>query len=58
MLRGRIVLATADDKNNGQIAEAFGITVDTARLRRNRWLMLQLIALDDLSIEERLEDLP
>jgi hypothetical protein len=57
-LRGRIVLAAAEGKNNGQIAKAFGITVDTARLWRNRWLMLQPIALDDLSIEERLEDLP
>lgn len=57
-LRGRIVLAAADGKKNGQIARAFGITVDTARLWRNRWLMLQPIALDDLSIEERLEDLP
>jgi putative transposase len=57
-LRGRIVLAAADGKNNGQIAKAFGITVDTARLWRNRWSMLQPIALDDLSIEERLEDLP
>lgn len=57
-LRGRIVLAAADGKNNAQIAKAFGTTVDTARLWRNRWLMLQPIALDDLSIEERLEDLP
>jgi hypothetical protein len=57
-LRGRIVLAAAEGKNNGQIAKAFGITVDTARLWRNRWLILQPIALDDLSIEERLEDLP
>jgi putative transposase len=57
-LRGRIVLAAADGKNNGQIAKAFEITVDTARLWRNRWLTLQPIALDDLSIEERLEDLP
>jgi putative transposase len=57
-LRGRIVLAAADGKNNGQIAKAFEITVDTARLWRNRWLTLQPITLDDLSIEERLEDLP
>ncbi len=32
--------------------------MDTARLWRNRWLILQPIALEDLSIEERLEDLP
>ena len=57
-LRGRIVLAAADGKNNSQIAREFAVTVHTARLWRNRWLLLQPIALQDLSIEERLEDLP
>jgi transposase len=57
-LRGRIVLAAADGAGNSQIAREFGITVDTARLWRNRWLTLQPIALQDLSAEERLEDLP
>jgi len=57
-LRGRIVLAAATDQNNTQIAKKLGIDVDTARLWRNRWLLLEPISLDDLSIEERLEDLP
>ena len=57
-LRGRIVLAADDGKNNGQIARELGIHVETARWWRNRWLTLRPIALDDLSIEERLEDLP
>jgi putative transposase len=57
-LRGRIVLAGAQGKNNGQIAREFGITVEMARLWRNRWLVLQPISLDDLTIAERLEDLP
>ena len=57
-LRGRIVLAAADGKNNSQIAREFVVTVRTARLWRNRWLLLQPIALKDLSVEERLEDLP
>jgi transposase len=57
-LRGRIVLATADGKNNRQIARELGIHVGTARSWRNRWLTLHPIALDDLSVEERLEDLP
>jgi transposase len=57
-LRGRIVLAAADGQNNSQIAEKLEISVPTARLWRNRWLVLQPISLDDLSIEERLEDLP
>jgi transposase len=57
-LRGRIVLAAADGKNNAQIARELGITVRTARHWRDRWLILQPIDLDDLSAEERLEDLP
>jgi len=57
-LRGRIILAAADGKNNAQIAKEQSIAVETARLWRNRWLALQPIPLADLSIEERLEDLP
>ena len=57
-LRGRIILAADDDKNNTQIARELRIAVDTARQWRNRWLALQPIPLADLSIEERLEDLP
>jgi putative transposase len=57
-LRGRIVLAAARGKNNAQIAREFGITVETARHWRDRWLTLQPISLDDLTIADRLEDLP
>lgn len=57
-LRARIVLAAAAGQNNAQIARAFKITVDTARLWRGRWLDLQAIPLSELSLEERLEDLP
>ena len=57
-LRGRIVLAAAEGKNHSQIAREFHVSVDTARLWRNRWLELQPISLEDLSIAERLEDLP
>jgi putative transposase len=57
-LRGRIVLAAADGQNNAQIAKEVGIAVDTARLWRNRWIALHPISLDDLSLEERLADLP
>jgi transposase len=58
VLRARIVLAAAEGKNNSQIAQEFQITLDTARLWRQRWLSLQSIQLEDLSVEERLEDLP
>lgn len=58
VLRARIVLAAAEGKNNSQIAKEFQVTLDTTRLWRQRWLSLQPIQLEDLSVEERLEDLP
>lgn len=57
-LRARIVLAAAEGENNTQIARQYGITRDMPRLWRQRWLDLQPISLEDLSAEERLEDLP
>ena len=57
-LRGRIVLAAAEGKNNGEIARELKVTLDMVRLWRGRWRDLQPIALADLSVEERLEDLP
>jgi len=52
-LRGRIVLAAASVQNNSQIARELKVDLDTVRLWRQRWLDLQPISLDDLSIEER-----
>jgi putative transposase len=57
-LRARIVLAAADGANNGQIARQEGVEVDTVRLWRTRWLALQAVARDDLSVAERLTDAP
>jgi putative transposase len=57
-LRARIVLAAADGQSNQAIATRYKVTLDTARLWRKRWIQLQDIALDDLSIEERLQDAP
>jgi len=57
-LRGRIVLLAGDGLNNSQVAQELKISLDMARLWRTRWLALQVIPLTDLSIEERLEDLP
>ena len=57
-LRGRIVLAADEGRNNTQIAKEQGTTVSTVRLWRQRWVDLQPIPLDDLSVEERLQDLP
>lgn len=58
VLRARIVLAAADGFNNAQVARACGVTPDTARLWRGRWLGLQAIALADLSVADRLADAP
>src|SRR2546425_90812 len=57
-LRARIVLAAAQGQSNTQIARQLSINVDTARLWRDRWVGLQGIDLDTLSIAERLQDAP
>jgi len=57
-LRARIVLAAAAGANNSQIARQEGVDVDTVRLWRTRWLALQAVAGDDLSVAERLTDAP
>ena len=57
-IRGRIVLAAGAGKNNSQIAREQEVSLDMVRLWRQRWLDLQPIALAELSVEERLEDLP
>jgi putative transposase len=56
--RARIVLAAAEGKSNSQIARELDASRDMARHWRQRWVDLQPIRLADLSIEERLEDLP
>jgi transposase len=57
-LRARIVMQAATGQNNAEVARALGISLDAARMWRQRWLSLKSIALADLSVEERLEDLP
>lgn len=57
-LRGRMILAAADGKNNSQIARELKVCVDTVRAWRGRWLELQAIPLADLPVRERLVDLP
>src|SRR5215207_529580 len=57
-LRAQLVLAAADGANNAQIARQYAVTVDTARLWRARWLGFQPLPLADLSVEERLSDVP
>jgi len=57
-LRGRIVLAAAEGKGNSEIAREVGLGVDRVREWRMRWIGLQAASLSDLSVEERLSDLP
>lgn len=56
--RVRIILLAAEGKNHTQIAQALGVSVDMARLWRNRWHSFAAIPLEDLSVGERLEDAP
>lgn len=57
-LRAGIVLAAAEGQGNAAIARTLHTTLDTVRLWRRRWVDLQPMALKDLTVEERLEDLP
>jgi putative transposase len=57
-LRGRIILEANAGKNNSQIARELGVSVETVRAWRKRWLALQSVALADLSVQERLSDVP
>jgi putative transposase len=56
--RGRIILEANAGKNNSQIARELGVSVETVRAWRKRWLALQGVALADLSVQERLSDVP
>ena len=55
-LRGRIILAADAGKNNSQIAREEGVSVDTVRTWRKRWLGQQAVALADRCVSERLTD--
>ena len=57
-LRGRIILAAAEGKNNSQIARELFICVDTVRQWRMRWIGLQAASLEELPLSERLADVP
>ena len=56
--RARIVLAASEGKSNSQIKREQKLSIDMVRQWRQRWVDLQPIALSDLSLEERLEELP
>jgi putative transposase len=56
--RARLIKLVAIGKNDQEIAQAIGVNRHTVRHWRTRWLRLEAIPLSELSVEERLEDLP
>jgi hypothetical protein len=58
VMRARIVLASAQGHVNAHIARELAINVDTVRLWRDRWVELDGIDREALSIVERLRDAP
>ena len=57
-VRGRIVLLAATGKSMSEIVRLLGISIDMVRLWWRRWLELQGIGVQDLSVAARLDDLP
>ena len=57
-LRARIILAASSGQTNTAIAQKYEVKHDTVKLWRNRWVKLQDISFDDLSVEQRLSDAP
>ena len=57
-LRARIILLASLGETNTARARKYEVKHDTVKLWRNRWVTLQDISLDDLSVEQRLSDAP
>jgi transposase len=58
VVRARIIVAASQGQSNSQIARELEVVEDTARLWRQRWQLLEPIPLSELSVAERLDDLP
>jgi transposase len=58
VLRARIILTASQGLNNEQVGRELHVGVDMVRYWRQRWLAGQAIPLTELSVEERLYDLP
>jgi putative transposase len=57
-LRARLILAAATGANNTQIGAQIGLSRESVRLWRERWVAGQDIPLADLPVEDRLADAP
>ena len=53
-----MILAAAAGKRNAEIARELGVSVDTVRSWRMRWIGLQAVPLEEISVSERLTDVP
>ena len=58
VLRASIILAAARGLNNEQVGRELQVGVDMVRHWRQRWLAGQAIPLSELSVAERLHDVP
>jgi putative transposase len=56
--RARMILGAAEGKRNAQIARDLGVCVDTVRKWRMHGIGLQAVSREDLSVSERLADVP
>jgi putative transposase len=54
--RVRIIQAAAAGRNNAQIARELGVSIDSVRLWRRRWVEWQEMPLEEYSVEIRLSD--
>ncbi len=57
-VRARIILAVADGQPLVQIGTQVGLSRESVRLWRDRWMALQDIPLSELTVPERLSDAP
>lgn len=57
-LRARVILAASRGLNNAQVARELDVSIDMVQKWRERWLVLQPLPLSELTIAERLRDLP
>ena len=56
--RARMILQASQGKSNAEIGRELNVERLTVKRWRARWALLEPIPLDELSVEERLEDLP
>jgi len=57
-LRARIILAAGQGQTSSAIARNLKVSINTAQRWRNRFAKAQAISYDDLSLEDRLQDVP